>query len=61
MTKPRNQVTPVFKKGKRPEAGNYSPVSLTCIACKIMEHIVVSNLRKHANRNNILYLLQYGF
>ena len=26
-----------------------------------MEHIVVSNLMKHANRNNILYHLQYGF
>ena len=54
-------MTPVFKKGRRPEAGNYRPVSLTCIAYKIMEHIVVSNLMKHANRNNILYHLQYGF
>lgn len=54
-------MTPVFKKGKRSEAGNYRPISLTCIACKIMEHILVSNIIKHANRNNILYHLQYGF
>ena len=54
-------VTPVFKKGRRSEAGNYRSISLTCIACKIMEHILVSNIMKHANGNNILYHLQYGF
>ena len=42
-------VTPVFKKGRRSEAGNYRPISLTCIACKIMEDILVSNIMKHAN------------
>ena len=26
-----------------------------------MEHILVSNIMKHANGNNILYHLQYGF
>ena len=51
----------VFKRGRRSEAGNYRPISLTCIACKIMEHILVSNIMKHANWNNILYHLQYGF
>ena len=54
-------VTPIFKKGKRSEASNYRPISLTCVACKIMEHILVSGIMKHANENQILYKLQCGF
>ena len=35
-------VVPIFKKGARSDPGNYRPVSLTCIYCKILEHIVYS-------------------
>jgi hypothetical protein len=28
-----------FKKGERYKAENYRPISLTCICCKLMEHI----------------------
>ena len=54
-------VTPVFKNGKRTVAANYRPISLTCIACKLMEHIIVSAVMRHTNKNNILYDLQSGF
>ena len=54
-------ITPVFKKGKRCDAANYRPISLTCIACKLMEHILTSHIMKHANNHNILYGLQHGF
>ena len=40
-------VAPVFKKGEKYDAANYRPVSLTCICCKILEHIIVSNINKH--------------
>ncbi len=33
-------VTPVYKKGEKYKAVNYRPVSLTCILCKQMEHIL---------------------
>jgi hypothetical protein len=54
-------VCPVFKKGDKHNAINYRPISLTCILCKIMEHIIASNLMKHLESNNILYDLQHGF
>ena len=40
-------VSPVFKKGQQYDAANYRPMSLTCICCKTLEHILVSNINKH--------------
>ena len=40
-------VSPVFKKGEKYDAANYRPVLLTCICCKTLEHILVSNINKH--------------
>ncbi len=54
-------VCPVFKKGQKYLASNYRPISLTCVACKVLEHIFVSALMKHAAQHNILYDLQHGF
>ena len=46
-------VAPAFKKGERYKAGNYRPISLTCICCKLMEHIITSSIMKHLDSNNI--------
>ena len=40
-------ITPVFKKGEKYKVANYRPMSLTCIACKLMEHIVTSHIMTH--------------
>ena len=53
--------TPVFKKGERYKAENYRPISLTCIACKVMEHIIANNIISHIEKNNILCQKQNGF
>ena len=55
------RVVPVYKKGATQDPANYRPISLTCISCKIMEHIIASNIMKHARANNIIYQLQHGF
>jgi len=54
-------VVPIYKKGAKQDPANYRPISLTCIACKIMEHIIASNIMRHGNQHNILYDLQHGF
>ena len=48
-------------KSNRSKAVNYRPVSLTCICCKVMEHIICSNLMSHLDRHNILTDFQFGF
>ena len=40
---------------------NYRPISLTCVCCKLFEHIVCSHIHKHLDSNNILTTLQHGF
>ena len=52
-------VTPVLKKGDKHNPGNYRPISITCIACKL--HIFASNMMQHLETNNIFYKLQHGF
>ena len=54
-------VSPLFKKGDKSDPANYRPISLTCILCKTMEHIIASNIARHFNAHQILYELQHGF
>ena len=54
-------VPPVFKKGEKCMAASYRPVSLTCICCKTLEHILVSNFNRHLALESILADCQHGF
>ena len=54
-------VVPIYKKGKTTDASNYRPISLTCICCKMLEHMDTSHIMTHANDNDILYEYQHGF
>ena len=54
-------VAPIFKKREKYDAANYRPVSLTCICCKTLEHIIVSNINKHQAFESILADCQHGF
>ena len=51
----------VDKKGDKHDPINYRPISLTCICCKLLEHIISSNVMSYLENNNILYDLQHGF
>ena len=54
-------ITAIFKKGAKSDPGNYRPVSLTCIICKILESIIYDAIIEHLIKNKLLSKNQYGF
>ena len=54
-------VKPMFKSGSRLEPGNYRPVSLTCVLCKVMEKIVTNRIKIYLETNQLLHAGQHGF
>ena len=56
-----SNVTPIFEKKEKYNAANYRPVSLTCICCKTLEHIIVININKHLAFESILANCQHVF
>ena len=54
-------VSPVFKKSEKYDAAYYRPVSLTCICCKTLEHIFISNINKHLTLDSKFAECQHGF
>ena len=54
-------VSSIFKKGYRSDPSNYRPISLTCVACKIMESIIKDVVMTYLLENNLLSNCQFGF
>ena len=54
-------ICPLFKKNDRSLACNYRPVSLTCAPCKLLEHIVCSNIMPHLDEHKLLSDRQHAF
>ena len=48
-------ITPIFKKGDRTLPSNYRPISLTSICCKLLEHIIYSNITDHLDHHSVLF------
>ena len=53
----------LFKKGDKSNPGKYRPVSLTSIACKVMEKLVKNQIVEHTcmKRNKLFSKKQFGF
>ncbi|GAB0190938.1 mitochondrial enolase superfamily member 1 [Grus japonensis] len=54
-------VTPVFKKGKKKDPGNYRPVSLISIPGKVMKHFILGVMSKHVEEKKVIRSGQHGF
>jgi hypothetical protein len=54
-------VTAIFKKGKKEEAGNYRPVSLTSCVCKVLEALIKDHIVEHLEYYNLINDSQFGF
>ena len=56
-------ICPLFKKGDRFLACNYRSVSLTCVPCKLLEHIhvVCSNIMAHLDEHRLLSNKQHAY
>ena len=54
-------VTPIFKGGDSCDASNYRPISLTCVACKLMERIIAAQVLDYLRVNSLISKQQHGF
>lgn len=57
----RASVSPIYKKGDKSEAGNYRPVSLTSVVCKVLETVLRDKVVNHMKSNHLFSSCQYGF
>ena len=51
----------VLYLGKKGDPGNYRPISLTCILCKVMESIIRDAMIKFLLTNKLICSAQHGF
>jgi len=54
-------VISIFRKGKKEDPGNYTPVSLTSVTGKIMEKFILGVTEKHLRDNAAIGHSQCGF
>ena len=54
-------ISAIFKKGKFTSPGNYHPVSLTSVVCKLLESIIRDHIMKYLDERELLSEDQHGF
>lgn len=54
-------IVPVLKDDNSYDISNYRPISITCVASRIMEKIIYKKLLEYFLENNLINKYQYGF
>jgi len=57
----KSSVTPVFKKDKKDDPGNYRPVNLTSIPGKMIEQLILEVVIKQVGEKKVIRSSQHGF
>ena len=54
-------VTPLYKNGDASDVSNYRPISLTCVASKIMERVINADMLSFLQAHHVITKQQHGF
>ena len=54
-------LTPIYKKGPKNSPGNYRPVSLSSVSCKILESIIKDDVMHYLEKKKLIRPSQHGF
>jgi hypothetical protein len=54
-------IRPIYKQGSHSEYTNYRPIAILSVINKIVEKVIVSQISKYLEKNNIISDTQHGF